>query len=303
MISIAVLIALQDDEEKNEEPTAKKVATRAEKTSSPRRVATRADTANSPAKQAEKASSPSNKRKVRSRGKFPPITLSNDSRKKVIILNVIGLLCDIRPLHDRREWGVDVAIYYAQDQKVKIKKRTGCGPFLTMLCTHFEVGIWSPIDHSLLEVVAQFLASGTKVKWSCLWGKETSGSRRDLHDLFSMIPDESAAAGRCLQFDCDATATKQSPPLNVLNCVRWDPLEPNDDFLSRLIEPFEALARNPSDMEYCTPFLAKDVRLAAIPRNPVCLWTMALSLLVLFYMFLLSVLSNKMDISTGRAGT
>jgi len=207
MISIAVLIALQDDEEKNEEPTAKKVATRAEKTSSPRRVATRADTANSPAKQAEKASSPSKKRKVRSRGKFPPITLSNDSRKKVIILNVVGLLCDIRPLHDRREWGADVAIYYAQDQKVKIKKRTDCGPFFTMLCTHFEVGIWSPIDHSLLEVVAQFLASETKVKWSFLWGKETSDSRRDLHDLFSMIPNQSGAVARCLQFDCDATAT------------------------------------------------------------------------------------------------
>ena len=68
---------------------------------------------------------------------------------------------------------------------------------------------------------------------------------------------------------CDATATEQSPPSNVLTCVQWDPLEPNDDYLSRLIEPFEALARNPSDVEYCTPYLDKAVCLRGIPWNPV----------------------------------
>ena len=81
---------------------------------------------------------------------------------------------------------------------MKIKKRADCGPFLTMLYSRFNVGIWSPIDHSLLEVVAQFLASETGVKWSFLWRKETSSSRRDLHDLFSAMCVESVAATRCL---------------------------------------------------------------------------------------------------------
>ena len=51
---------------------------------------------------------------------------------------------------------------------MKIKKRADCVPFLTMLCSCFDVGIWLPIDHSLLEVVAQFLASETGIKWSFL---------------------------------------------------------------------------------------------------------------------------------------
>ena len=90
--------------------------------------------------------------------------MCDNLHRKVIFLNVVGLLCDIRPLHNRREWGADLVVHYAQKYKVKIKKRADCGPFLTMLCSRFDVGIWSPIDHSLLEVVAQFLASGTRVK-------------------------------------------------------------------------------------------------------------------------------------------
>ena len=235
---------IQDDEEKQEEPPAWRVA-----------------------KRAERGGSPSKKKKVRRGGKFPSVTVSDSLRRKIVVLNVVGLLCDIRPLHDRREWGADVVVHYENDLNVKIKKRTDCGRFLTMLCSNFYVGIWSPIEHSVLGVVARFLATGTEVKWSFLWGEETSGSTRDLHDLFNMIPGESAGAARCLQFDCDATATAQSPLSNVINCARWDPLEPNDNFLRRIISPFEAVARNPSDMEYCVRNLGKEVDLAAIPRK------------------------------------
>ena len=166
---------IQDNKENQEEPKAKRVA-----------------------KRADRVSSLSKKKKVRDGGKFPPIRVSDNLRRKVIVLNVVGLLCDIKPLYDRREWGADLVVHYAQEHKVKIKKRANCGPFLTMLCSRFDVGIWSPIDHSLLEVVAQFLASGTMVKWSFLWKKETSDSRRDLYDLFSAMCVESAATTRCL---------------------------------------------------------------------------------------------------------
>lgn len=234
----------KDDEESQEEPAAKK-------------------------KRANKGSSPAKKKKARGGGKCPPVRICDDLRRKVIVLNVVGLLCDIRPLHDRQEWGADLLVHYDQDHKVKIKKRADCGPFLSMLRSRFDVGIWSPIEHSLLEIVAKFLVNSTSVKWSFLWGKEIGGSKRNLHDFFSAVPMSSAIKARCLQFDCDATATNESPPSNVLTCPRWDPLEPNDDYLSRLIEPFQALARNPSDMEYCVEYLGKNIRLAAITLIPV----------------------------------
>ena len=72
---------IQDNEENQEEPEAKRVA-----------------------KQADRASSPSKKKKVRGGGKFPLVKVSDNLRRKVIVLNVVGLLRDIRPLHDRREW-------------------------------------------------------------------------------------------------------------------------------------------------------------------------------------------------------
>ena len=261
---------IQDNEGNHEEPAAKRVA-----------------------KRADKEAKPSRKKKVRGGGAFPVVRVSNSARTKIIVLNVVGLLCDIRPLHDRREWGTDLVVHYESDLNVKIKKRTDCGQFLTMLCSSFDVGIWSPIEHSLLGVVAKFLASGTQVRWSFLWGKEISGSTRDLHDLFSMIPYESAGAARCLQFDCDATATAMSPPSNVLNCTRWDPLEPNDDFLSRIIEPFQALARNPSDMEYCVGFLGKKVGLAAKPRKLVGPWPLHFCYHEQVHFFFPAVLPNS----------
>lgn len=121
---------MQDEEENHEEPAPKR-------------------------NRAEKTSSPAKKKKVRGRGKFPPVRVSEDLRRKVLVLNVVGLLCDIRPLHDRREWGLDLVVHYDQDHKVKIKKRANCGPFLTALFRRFDVGIWSPIEYSLLEVVAK----------------------------------------------------------------------------------------------------------------------------------------------------
>ena len=219
------------------------------------------------AKGGARGGSPLKKMKVRGGGKFPVVRVSNSSRKKIVVLNVVGLLCDIQPLHDKREWGADLVVLYDKDFNVKIKMRADCGQFLTSLCRSFDVGIWSPIEQGLLEVVAKFLARGTRMKWSFLWGKETHSSTRDLNDVFSMIPDPTAGAGRCLQFDCDVAATARSPPSNVINPAQWDPLEHNDDFLSRIIEPFEALARNPSDIEYCLGHLAKKVGLASIPRN------------------------------------
>jgi hypothetical protein len=176
-------------------------------------------------------------------------------------------------MHDRNNWGPSNVVQLDHDHKVKIKKRADCGPFLSMLCKHFDVGIWSPIESTLVEVVAKFLALGIpSLKWSFLWGKETSGTKRNLNDLFSVIPVSLAPKARCLQIDCDATATAESPPSNVITCPRWDPLEPNDDYLTRLIEPFQALSRNPSDIEYCTQYLVKDVIAAATPRIPVGPW-------------------------------
>lgn len=89
-------------------------------------------------------------------------------------------------------------VLYEKEYKVKIKRRTNYGPFLTMFSNSFDVGIWSPIEHSLLEVVATFLASGTRVKWSFLWANKTNGSTRDLYDLLGMIPVQSIAVAQCL---------------------------------------------------------------------------------------------------------
>jgi hypothetical protein len=35
--------------------------------------------------------------------KIPSVRVSNSGRRKIIVMNVVGLLCDIRHLHDRRE--------------------------------------------------------------------------------------------------------------------------------------------------------------------------------------------------------
>ena len=92
---------------------------------------------------------------------------------KIIVMNVVGLLCDIRPLYDRRNWGKDLVILYAIDLNIKIKKRTNCDKLLSMLCAHFDVGIWSPLEHNLQEHVARFLANGSNAQWTLLWGVRT----------------------------------------------------------------------------------------------------------------------------------
>jgi len=84
--------------------------------------------------------------------------MSNSGRRKIIVLNIVGLLCDIRPLYDRREWGPDLVIHYVKDLNVKIKNITNYDMFLSMLYFDFDVGIWLPIEQTLLEVVATFLA-------------------------------------------------------------------------------------------------------------------------------------------------
>jgi hypothetical protein len=69
---------IQEDEENHKERAAKRVA-----------------------KRADKGSSPSKKKNVRGGGKFPSVRVSDSLRRKIVVLNVVGLLCDIRPLHDR----------------------------------------------------------------------------------------------------------------------------------------------------------------------------------------------------------
>lgn len=69
-------------------------------------------------------------------------------------MNVVGLVCDIRGLRDRREWGADLVVLYERDFNVKIKMRADYGQFLTSLCSHFDVGNWSPIEHGVLEIAS-----------------------------------------------------------------------------------------------------------------------------------------------------
>ena len=85
--------------------------------------------------------------------------------------------------------------------------------------------------------------------------------------MFRMIPDPTHGATRCLQVDYDVTATARSPPSNVLNVPRWDPLINKDNFLARICGPFEALAHKQSDMEYCVSNLTKEVGLASLEIN------------------------------------
>ena len=146
--------------------------------------------------------------------KVPSVRVSDSGRRKIKVLNVVELLCDIRPLHDRREWGPDLVIHHAKDLNVKIKKRTDCDKFLSILFSNFDVGIWSLVEQNVLEVVGAFLASGTTAQWSFLWGRTypLQNPIRDLRNLFSMIPDPTHGAIRCLQFDWDATTTARSPP-------------------------------------------------------------------------------------------
>jgi hypothetical protein len=164
----------------------------------------------------QKTTSPQRKKKnVAPAAKLPPVRVSDSGRRKIVVLNVVGLLCDLRPLHDRRDWGKDLVIHYVYDLNVKIKKRTNCDKFLLMLCSHFDVGIWSPLEHTLLEHVARFLANRSNVQWAFLWGSSypLEGPIRDLRNLFKMIPDSTHGPTRCLQVDCEATATARSPPL------------------------------------------------------------------------------------------
>lgn len=87
----------------------------------------------------------------------PLVRVSDSGRTKIIVLNVVGFFYDIRPLHNRREWGPDLVIHHVKDLNVKIKKITDCGKFLSMLCSNFDGGRWSPIEQTLLEVVLHFL--------------------------------------------------------------------------------------------------------------------------------------------------
>lgn len=192
-------VDLQEDED-HEAPTTKRPAKRACKGGSPQKKKKKAG--NAPKTQPLAA-------------KVPSVRVSDSGRRKIIVLNVVGLLCDIRPLHDRREWGPDLVIHHAKDLNVKIKKRTDCDKFLSMLFSNFDVGIWSPVKQNVLEVVGAFLASGTTTQWSFLWGRTypLQNPIRDLRNLFDMIPDPTHGSTRCLQIDWDTTATAHSPPL------------------------------------------------------------------------------------------
>ena len=62
-------------------------------------------------------------------------------------------------------------------------------------------------------------------------------------------------------------------PLKCPYCTQWDPLDPNDDFLRRIIGPFEALAYKPSDVEYCMGYLGNKIDIASLSQKLVGLST------------------------------
>jgi hypothetical protein len=115
-------------------------------------------------------------------------------------------------------------INYVKDLDVKIKKITDCDMFLSMLYSNFDVEIWSPVEQTLLEVVALFLADGTNVQWTFLWGRSylLHNPIRNFHNLFSMIPDSTHDTTRCLQFDFDAKTTARFP--SPLKCPKFSAL-------------------------------------------------------------------------------
>ena len=69
----------------------------------------------------QKAASPQRKKKKAApagillpvAAKVPLVRVSDSGRRKIVMMNVVGLLCDIRLLHDRRNWGKDLMIHYA----------------------------------------------------------------------------------------------------------------------------------------------------------------------------------------------
>lgn len=82
-------------------------------------------------KRSQKGGSPQKKKKQKAANasklqplaaKVPPVRVSDSGRRKIIVLNVVGLLYDIRPLHDRREWGLNLVIHHVKDLNVKIRK-------------------------------------------------------------------------------------------------------------------------------------------------------------------------------------
>ena len=62
-----------DDDENHKEPTPKRAS-----------------------KRTEKAGNPQNKKKPLVAMKLPPVRVSNNGRRKVIVLNVLDFLCDIK---------------------------------------------------------------------------------------------------------------------------------------------------------------------------------------------------------------
>jgi hypothetical protein len=77
-------------------------------------------------KRQQKAASPQRKKKKVAPAaklppvvaKVPPVIVSDSGRRKIVVMNVVGLLCDIRPLHDGLDWGKDLVIHYAIDLNV-----------------------------------------------------------------------------------------------------------------------------------------------------------------------------------------
>ena len=88
-----------DGDEIHEEPTPKRAGKRTEK-------------AGTPAKK---------KKKPLVAAKVPPVKVYDNGRRKIIVLNVLALLCDITRLHDRREWRPDLVIHHNRDLNVKKK--------------------------------------------------------------------------------------------------------------------------------------------------------------------------------------
>ena len=91
-------------------------------------------------KRTQKASSPQRKKKkFANAAKVPPVRVSNSDRRNIIVLNVVGLLCNIISLHDRREWGPNLVIHHNSDFNVKIKKK----PTATCFCRCYVLSLMS----------------------------------------------------------------------------------------------------------------------------------------------------------------
>jgi hypothetical protein len=75
--------------------------------------------------------------------KFPTVRVSDIAQREIIVLNIIGLFCNIRTLHIRQEYEPDIVVHYERDLNVRIKKKTNCCMFF---CPYYILALISGYD-------------------------------------------------------------------------------------------------------------------------------------------------------------